>query len=108
MDIAYMKNNYNDSNLITEDFMKENLGVSIPYLTILSICTVSGCFGNVLVIGSVTSYKVRQKYQILGGEAFSRCFGCLRAQGYERNILASPPHLSAKKVKINSIKTVKG
>ena len=55
-----MKNNYNDSNLITEDFMKQNPGISIPYLTILSMCTVSGCIGNVLAIGSVTSYKVRQ------------------------------------------------
>ena len=67
-----MKSSYNDSDLITEDFMKQNPGISIPYLTILSICTVSGCIGNVLVIGSVTSYKVRQKYQILGSEAFIR------------------------------------
>ena len=57
-----MKSSYdfhNDSDIISEDFIKQNPEISIPYLTVLVICTVSRCIGNVLVIGSVISYKVR-------------------------------------------------
>ena len=49
----------NDSDYIHEDFIKQNPGISIPYLTVLLASTVIGCVGNILVIASVASYKVR-------------------------------------------------
>ena len=56
MDIAI----FTESNrsIIEPDFIKENPGAAIPYLTILSICMVTGTFGNVLVICSVLIDKV--------------------------------------------------
>ena len=56
MDIAIFPEG-NQSN-IGPDFMKENPGAAIPYLTILSICMVAGTFGNLLVICSVLIDRV--------------------------------------------------
>ena len=61
MDIAYMKTNSdftNDSDFIHGDFIEQNLGIAIPYLIIISLCTLSGCIGNIMVIGCVLCYKV--------------------------------------------------
>ena len=61
MDIIYMrtKNGYtNDSDFIHSDFIARNPEISIPYLIMMTIITVSGCIGNALVIGSVATYKV--------------------------------------------------
>ena len=60
-DIIYMKtkNGYTiDSDFVHTDFIKKNPGISIPYLILMSISTITGCIGNTLVIGSVLSYKV--------------------------------------------------
>ena len=48
----------NDSDSVHFDFIAQNPGIAIPYLTLVSICTVTGCIGNLMVIGSVLSYKV--------------------------------------------------
>ena len=61
MDIAYMRTRsqlINDSDFISDKFIKENPGLSIPYLTVLLISTVTGSIGNLMVIGSVITYKV--------------------------------------------------
>ena len=61
MDIAYMKTSSgftNDSDFVHSDFIEQNLGIAIPYLIIISLCTLSGCIGNVMVICSVLSFKV--------------------------------------------------
>ena len=61
MDIIYMKKNNgfrNDSNFVQSDFIVQNPGISIPYLILISISTVTGCIGNAMVIGSVATYKV--------------------------------------------------
>ena len=61
MDIAYMKTSSgftNDSDFVHSDFIDQNLGISIPYLIITLICTLSGCIGNLMVIGCVLYYKV--------------------------------------------------
>ena len=61
MDIAYMKtrNGYiNDSNFVGSEFIKENPEIAIPYLIILSAFTLSGCVGNIMVIGAIVAYKV--------------------------------------------------
>ena len=49
----------NDSGFISDTFIKENSGLSIPYLIVLVISTVIGSIGNLMVIGSVITYKVR-------------------------------------------------
>ena len=48
----------NDSDFVHSDFIEQNLGSSIPYLIIISLCTLSGCIGNIMVIGCVLCYKV--------------------------------------------------
>ena len=61
MDIAYMKTSNgftNDSDFVHSDFIEQNLGISIPYLIIISLCTFTGCVGNIMVIGCVLCYKV--------------------------------------------------
>ena len=61
MDIIYMrtKNGYtNDSDFIHSNFIAQNPEISIPYLIMMAIITLSGCIGNALVIGSVATYKV--------------------------------------------------
>ena len=56
MDIAIFPESNRSS--VGHDYMKENPGAAIPYLTIMSICMVSGTFGNLLVICSVLKDKV--------------------------------------------------
>ena len=61
MDIIFMKTNNdftNDSDFVQSDFIAQNPGISIPYLILISISTVTGCIGNAMVIGSVATYKV--------------------------------------------------
>ena len=61
MDIAYMKTSVgltNDSDFVHSDFIEQNLGIAIPYLIIILLCTLSGCVGNIMVIGCVLCYKV--------------------------------------------------
>ena len=48
----------NDSDFVHSDFIEQNLGIAIPYLIIISLCTLSGCVGNIMVIGCVLSFKV--------------------------------------------------
>ena len=48
----------NDSGL-TADFVHENPGVAIPYLTLLTLAMVVGTVGNFLVICAVFLDKVR-------------------------------------------------
>ena len=50
MDIAYMKTSNgftNDSDFVHSDFIEQNLGIAIPYLIIISLCTLIGCIGNI-------------------------------------------------------------
>ena len=54
-------NKSNESGLNNFDFIAENPGVAIPYLTLLSLFTLNGCIGNFLVIAAVLSYKVKME-----------------------------------------------
>ncbi len=83
MDIVYMKpshsninqtSNNNSSDNGAHNFISENLGVALSYLILISIFTVTGCFGNVLVIGAVVSSKVREASLFSGNNTFARCF----------------------------------
>ena len=40
------------------DFIQSSPGISIPYLTFLCLFTLTGSIGNLMVIGSVVTYKV--------------------------------------------------
>ena len=40
------------------DFIERSPGISIPYLTFLCLFTLTGSVGNLMVIGSVVTYKV--------------------------------------------------
>ena len=51
-------NKSNESGLSNFDFIADNPGIAIPYLTLLSIFTLNGCIGNLMVIAAVLSYKV--------------------------------------------------
>ena len=44
--------------LSDDNFIEENIAVAIPYLTLISIFTFSGCVGNMMVIAAVLTYKV--------------------------------------------------
>ena len=62
MDIVYMKTSQgytNDTDFISDRFIQENLALSIPYLILLILGTLSGSIGNIMVIGAVMVYKVR-------------------------------------------------
>ena len=62
MDISYMKDYKKTSNstgLSGFDFINENPEISIPYLILISMFTLNGCFGNLIVIGAVLVYKVQ-------------------------------------------------
>ena len=48
----------NDSSFVVSDFIAENTAVAVPYLVSISIATVAGSIGNLMVIGSVLTYKV--------------------------------------------------
>ena len=64
MDIVYMKTSNgftNDSAFVHSGFIAQNPGISIPYLLLISVSTVTGCIGNSMVIGSVVTYKVLNK-----------------------------------------------
>ena len=61
MDIAYMKTKSgytNDTDYVHTGYMSKYLGISIPYLILTTLSSLSGCVGNMFVIGSVISYKV--------------------------------------------------
>ena len=61
MDLLYMRSDYvflNQTGFITDNFIRENSAVAIPYLILLCIFTVSGCIGNSMVIGAVLNHKV--------------------------------------------------
>ena len=49
----------NDTGFISDKFIEENLALSIPYLILLVMGTLSGSIGNVMVLGAVIVYKVR-------------------------------------------------
>ena len=56
-----MKTSYNTSNdndAMSINFIDKNPIVAIPYLTVISTFTLSGCVGNTMVIGAVLTYKV--------------------------------------------------
>ena len=50
--------NTNDTNFVGSDFIAKNTAVAVPYLILISIVTVTGSVGNLMVIGSVLTYKV--------------------------------------------------
>ena len=50
----------NDTDFVHSDFITRNPIISIPYLILMSVSTLSGCIGNTLVVGSVISHKVRE------------------------------------------------
>ena len=53
------RNGYtNDSNFVSSEFIKENSEIVIPYLLIIGAFTLSGCVGNIMVIGAVLVYRV--------------------------------------------------
>ena len=53
------RNGYtNDSNFVRSEFIVQNPEIAIPYLTILSVFTLSGCVGNIVVMGGILVYKV--------------------------------------------------
>ena len=61
MDLVYMRTEYillNDTDFISDNFIRENPAIAISYLTLLCIFTVSGCIGNMMVIGAVLTHKV--------------------------------------------------
>ena len=61
MDIVYMRTRSsftNDSSFISDRFIEENLALSVPYLILLILGTLSGSIGNCMVIGAVIVYKV--------------------------------------------------
>ena len=61
MDIVYMKTRSgytNDSTFISDRFIEENVALSVPYLILLVLGTLSGSIGNCMVIGAVIVYKV--------------------------------------------------
>ena len=48
----------NDSTFISDRFIEENVALSVPYLILLVLGTLSGSIGNFMVIGAVIVYKV--------------------------------------------------
>ena len=62
MDLPYLGWEYNISNRITKDFIKENPEISITVLITLVLAMLSGTFGNILVICSVIIDKVGHTY----------------------------------------------
>ena len=65
MDIPYMGTSSgfsNDTDFINSDFIENNLGLALPYLIIITLCTIIGCIGNAMVIGCVGVYKVGVPY----------------------------------------------
>lgn len=71
------------------DFVERNKSVSIPYLTLITLLTFSGTFGNFLVLGTLLIINVRQlRYSILAHfdvvltshfDKFTLTFSVLRA-----------------------------
>ena len=60
MDLGYMRVQSESSNNsgAERDFIETSPGISIPYLTFLCVFTLTGSVGNLMVIGSVITYKV--------------------------------------------------
>ena len=60
MDIGYLRTESDSTNNsgADRDFIERNPGISIPYLTFLCLFTLTGSIGNLMVIGSVVTYKV--------------------------------------------------
>ena len=61
MDLQYMRSGhilFNETGFISDHFIRENLAVAIPYLTLICLFTLSGCVGNMMVIGAVLIHKV--------------------------------------------------
>lgn len=44
---------------VDKALLEKNPALAIPYITFLSICCVTGTFGNILVIVSIVASKVR-------------------------------------------------
>ena len=51
-------NKSNESGSSNFDFIAENPGIAIPYLTFLSLFTLNGCIRNFMFSAAVVSYKV--------------------------------------------------
>ncbi len=49
----------NDTGFISDRFIQENMALSVPYLILLVMGTLSGSIGNTMVLGAVIIYKVR-------------------------------------------------
>ena len=62
MDLQYIRSNHilrNETGFVSNNFIRENLAIAIPYLTLICIFTLSGCVGNTMVIGAVLILKVQ-------------------------------------------------
>ena len=57
--MKYYKKTSNSTGLSGLDFINENPEISIPYLILISMFTLNGCLGNLIVIGAVLVYKVQ-------------------------------------------------
>ena len=67
MGVLYMRSDKilpNETGFVGENFIKENSVVAIPYLTLLCIFTLSGCVGNMMVVGAVLTHKVNFFFQL--------------------------------------------
>ena len=61
MDIQYMKTSArskNDTDFVGSDFIALNAAVAVPYLVLTSVATIAGSIGNLMVVGSVLTYRV--------------------------------------------------
>ena len=57
----------NDSTFISDRFIEENVALSVPYLILLVLGTLSGSIGNCMVIGAVIVYKVCTVFNFIIG-----------------------------------------
>ena len=77
MDIEFVLSHANGSGIemIGPDYLKGHLAMGVPYLVVLIFWMLWGTFGNILIITTVLTDKVRIYYNNLGylyGGIFSR------------------------------------
>lgn len=57
MDLGYLLENENDSDVGGVSFTEEQPGVAVPYLSVMCLVMISGSVGNMLVIAAVLGNK---------------------------------------------------
>ena len=70
MDLEYMLMLENESGLIGPEFLSDNPGIGIPYLTVTCIAIIVGTLGNSLVIAAVLTNKVSQRKCVLSSTGY--------------------------------------